>query len=109
MKKQHISKQHISKAGKELLRAKGLVVDIGPVIKALDGLMDALEIGRSESSTERLFLILVDAFSPQSVEQMMVTLQESHDDGLCYDMRLPIAESLLVAQAIAKVALDDNE
>jgi hypothetical protein len=64
------------------------------IVKALDTLCDACEIGRSESSTERLYLILASAFSCENVLQMNAILNKSHDEGLCYDMRWPIAQKV---------------
>jgi hypothetical protein len=64
------------------------------IVQALDTLCDACEIGRSESSTERLYLILASVFSFDNVLQMDAILNKSHDEGLCYDMRWPMAEKI---------------
>jgi hypothetical protein len=42
----------------------------GKIYGALDALCDALNLGRSESSTERLFLILAMAFNETNANEM---------------------------------------
>jgi hypothetical protein len=67
------------------------------IYDALNCLMDALNLPQSESSTEHLFAILALAFSGSSLASMRATLASSHKDGLCYDMRGPIALALVSA------------
>jgi len=65
------------------------------IFKALDALAEALGLGKSESATETLFNILADAFDDDAVQKMQDVLDESHDEGLCLDMRGYIADSII--------------
>jgi hypothetical protein len=76
-----------------------LAPDREGIFKALDAMCDALHLGRAESSTAELFDILADAFSSEPVSAMFDLLDESHEDGLCYDMRGPMTDSILRAHA----------
>jgi hypothetical protein len=67
------------------------------VIGVLDQLQEALGLGRSESATERLFFILARAFDDLNVQEMENARQISHDEGLCYDMRVSMADRILQA------------
>ena len=62
---------------------------------ALESLCDALDLGRSESSTERLFLILMEAFNKTNAREMEKIRQESHGDGLMMDMSGLMADKIL--------------
>ena len=64
------------------------------VYKALDSLCEALEL-RGESGTEKVFYILVEAFDKDNVVEMQAVLDESHDDGLCYNMLWEITERIM--------------
>jgi hypothetical protein len=61
---------------------------------ALDQLCDALALGRSESSTERLSLVLAMAFNDENAEEMEKILEESHDEGLAINMRGLVADGI---------------
>jgi hypothetical protein len=80
-------------------KAKTLVPDREGIVKALDMLSDALQLDGSESSTEELFVILADAFGPEASESMFDILDDSHADSLCFDMRGPMADSILRAHS----------
>jgi hypothetical protein len=73
-------------------------IETESVIKALDALSEALGIGSSESATVDLFMVLANAFRPQQFNYMQNMLLESQHNGLCLDMRGPIAESILEAK-----------
>jgi hypothetical protein len=75
-----------------------MTTDREKVIGALDSLCDVLELGRFESSTERLFSILASAFDDLNVQEMEYVRQASHDEGLCYDMRGGMADRVLQAR-----------
>jgi hypothetical protein len=64
------------------------------IYQALDMLCDALELGRSESSTERLFWILSEAFTSANKQDMETELEDSHAKGLSLDMRGLIADKI---------------
>jgi len=65
------------------------------IYSALDALCDALNLGRSEESTERLFLILVTAFNEDNAAEMESIREESHDnEGLAMDMRGVMADKI---------------
>jgi transcriptional regulator of acetoin/glycerol metabolism len=66
---------------------------------ALDSLCDALDLGRSESSTERLFLVLAEAFNEANAQEMETIRETSHDEGLYLDMRGEMADRIRVALA----------
>lgn len=64
------------------------------IVAALDTLGDACGLSRSESSTERLFLTLATAFNRKNAKEMERIRDDSHKEGLCFDMRYPIAEKI---------------
>jgi hypothetical protein len=64
------------------------------IIKALDVLCDALDLGHSESSTEVLFTVLSRAFSPANVAMLERRRKASHKEGLMLDMRGDMAEAI---------------
>jgi hypothetical protein len=68
------------------------------ICEALNSLCDVLDLGRSESSTERLFFILARAFDDLNVQEMETVRQISHDEGLCYDMCGSMADKILAAR-----------
>jgi hypothetical protein len=63
------------------------------IAHALNILAEACGPDRSES-TERLFLILGTAFNGYNVDEMESIRRDSHNEGLCYDMRWPMAEKI---------------
>lgn len=67
------------------------------VIKALDALNKALDLDGSESSTETLFWILASALRPGAITRLTRELKQSHKQGLCLDMRYPLAREILRA------------
>jgi len=67
------------------------------IYAALDQLCEALDLGRSESSTEDLVFILAEAFKPANVAEMETIREKSHDDGFVLDMRGLMAEKMLAA------------
>jgi len=75
------------------------------IYAALDQLCDALDLGRSETSTERLFLVLAMAFNETNAEEMETIHHD--DEGLCTDMRGPMANR--IQQALARYEADDAE
>lgn len=79
------------------------------IVKALEGMSDALQLGRSESSTERLFLILADAFSEDCATYMDDFRIKAHKVGLCYDMRHLMAQSILEARTELCGSNDNKE
>jgi hypothetical protein len=83
----------------EISKEKTLAPDREEIFKVLDAMCDALHLGRAESSTAELLDILADAFSSGPVSDMFDLLDQSHEDGLCYDMRGPMADSILRAYA----------
>jgi hypothetical protein len=58
---------------------------------ALNGLMAACEL-QGESGTETLFGLLYDAVGNVSDEWHIV--DESHDEGLCYDVNCLLADAI---------------
>jgi hypothetical protein len=48
----------------------------------------------SESDTEALFLLLGTVFCDEGFAEMDAILEQSHKDGLCYDMASVIAERI---------------
>jgi hypothetical protein len=78
------------------------------IYAALNQFCDALDLRRSESSTERLFLVLATAFNQNNVTQMESVLEESHEESLCYDMRGPIADTIQEALASYVTPCDAN-
>jgi hypothetical protein len=70
------------------------------IYAALDQLCDALDLGRSESSTELLFFVLAAAFNETNAEEMETTRETSHDEGLCLDMRGEVADRIQEALAV---------
>ena len=67
------------------------------IIKALDMLCDVLVLGRSESSTERLFYIMTEVFNGTSGWNIGDEIYRSHLEGLCLDVRGMIADALIGA------------
>ena len=69
---------------------------VNAIVDALDHLIAACGLDRSESATEKLFDILAATFETEGAtrDAMETTLRESHQQGLCYDMRWPIAQSI---------------
>jgi len=67
---------------------------VNAVVEALDHLIAACGLDRSESATERFFDILSAALCAHH-DAMEATLRESHEQGLCYDMRWPIARAIV--------------
>lgn len=64
------------------------------VYRALDSLCKALEL-RGESGTERLFILLANVFDDENYAEMHNILEQSHADGLCYNMLFPITERII--------------
>jgi hypothetical protein len=62
------------------------------IIGALDQLCDALNLGRSESATEYLFLILAMAFNETNAKE--VEKIRHQDEGLTMDVRGELAEKI---------------
>jgi hypothetical protein len=81
------------------------------IYKALLGLWKAIRFDSSietvsESDTEALFLLLGTVFCDEGFAEMDTILEQSHKDGLCYDMATVIADRINeeIVGVVAEVA-----